>query len=94
MTVARRWSEFETFAPNTSKNIWVDAFGSDWYTEEGLLDSLRDSAADSCVFVSPELHGRAKDKAWLALGELLSSNPGFGVCTDYPTSFAEIWCEN
>lgn len=64
-----------------SQGVWLDAFGSEWYSME-VIRKLLDSGKRVCV-VSPELHGRAHADLWQQLKPLWNHSQ-LTLCTDFP----------
>ena len=85
-----RISELETEAPlrADSQGIWVDAFESNWYDREEVLNWIESSAygSSSVALVSPELHGRDPLSLWRLVGDVQCDVPSgsLAVCTDRP----------
>jgi hypothetical protein len=71
-----------------AEGVWLDSFHSEWYDIE-LVQSFLDRDKKVCV-VSPELHKRDYKLAWNKL-KILSQNPNFMLCTDYPDKAASFF---
>jgi hypothetical protein len=90
LVVASRISEYEPVERGLHQILWVDAFEDDWYfSDNKSMTVIKNSS--SAVFVSPELHGRDRSKAWEVLGPLIKEVSHLGVCTDYPSEFSAKW---
>jgi len=75
LATAGRLSEFER-EPLDAKEIWLDAFESDWWLE-GDLSSYFES---KIYVVSPDLHKRPYATAWNHVRE---TGVFAGICTDH-----------
>ncbi|WP_439625419.1 hypothetical protein [Gemmata sp.] len=63
--------------------VWLDAFGSDWWTQDTIQRHL--NAGKSVCVVSPDLHGRDPRAVWDALAASdVRTNPKLMLCTDRP----------
>lgn len=88
-----RQSEFESNPSfyEDARGIWLDAFESEWYDKELILEHLK---KDKEVFVvSPELHKRQHQIFWNQLrqsGELVH-DPNLNLCTDFPLEAREFF---
>ena len=93
MPVFTRVSEYEAAPPpfrESIEGVWLDAFRSEWFTEDDVLVHL-DAGMRVCL-VSPELHAREHRRAWetwrtwscAAHGDLL-------LCTDLPEDASEVF---
>lgn len=69
-----------------ARGVWLDAFGSDWFTPEVIRRHL-DAGKAVCV-VSPELHGRPPQRVWEMLGAFANER-GVTLCTDTPDAAQE-----
>jgi glycerophosphoryl diester phosphodiesterase len=88
LNIACRVSEFEPELPWEPNAIWLDSFLSDWWAHDDTLTRLSEKLL--VVVVSPELHGRDKEKAWVAIGnEIGRGNPNLAICTDFPREFED-----
>lgn len=84
---ALRLSEFESSLPWNPHFLWIDAFETDWWIGDKIILNYLDKY--SCIFVSPELHSREKERAWeYLLG--LKDEFEFGICTDLPVQLHEL----
>ena len=68
-----------------SQGIWLDAFYTDWFTTNDIMQYLNMNK-QVCV-VSPELHNRNFDKVWEILYRL-RENERLILCTDIPDKAA------
>lgn len=70
--------------------VWLDAFGSDWFTLDDILGHLT-SGKKVCI-VSPELHGRDHSRVWeLIKSADFSQLPDLLLCTDFPSQALEFF---
>jgi len=70
-----------------SSGVWLDAFGSDWWSADVIERHV--AAGKRVAVVSPELHGRDHRPVWdrlLAGGVHLLA--GVALCTDHPAEAA------
>ena len=68
--------------------VWLDAFGSEWWTADTVGRHL-EAGKRVCV-VSPDLHGRDPRAAWDALAAAaFRGDPRVMVCTDRPEEARE-----
>ncbi len=94
MNVFMRQSEYETELPfyNEAAGVWVDCFRSGWITENQIHEHLNNGK--KVCFVSPELHGRNKEKYWNELKSYSCIEPeNTYLCTDYPKEAKEVFCD-
>jgi hypothetical protein len=87
-----RMSEYEDNQSLISKGtgIWLDAFVSEWYTVDLIINLL--VAGKEVALVSPELHGRPHPDCWKSLKNAkVHQYPGFSICTDYPLMAKEYF---
>lgn len=84
-------SDFESLGrisnPNEKSVIWLDSFDSEWWIGDPITKLLEIGA--KVHVVSPELHGRDPEKAWLFLCENFYDFPNLGICTDFPSEFLQ-----
>ncbi|WP_152226264.1 phosphodiesterase [Pseudomonas sp. SCB32] len=66
---------------NEADGIWLDSFGSEWYSHQQLADLLA-TGKQVCV-VSSELHGREHLAQWQLLAEFRGA-VNLTLCTDLP----------
>jgi glycerophosphoryl diester phosphodiesterase len=85
---ADRLSEFEKTLNFDSKWVWVDSFKSDWWDRDSQIHNLLGDNSKLLIFVSPELHGRNHENAWLRFGQLSREGFMFGICTDHPEALS------
>jgi len=64
-----------------SQGVWLDAFETEWYSAEVIVNLLA-GGKRVCV-VSPELHGRAHESLWNQLAKIWHT-PNLLLCTDFP----------
>lgn len=84
---ALRLSEYEKELPWETNYIWLDAFHSDWWIRDNILEKYR-SSGEKIVLVSPEIHGRNPEDAWAKVYEqFFDGNRNVSVCTDRPIDF-------
>lgn len=75
-----------------SRGIWLDQFYGNWYTEEYLIDLIKEHNA-ACV-VSPELHSRDYLSCWNMLSKIDKDISGkILLCTDFPDKAKEFFHE-
>jgi len=74
-----------------SQGVWLDAFETDWYSAEIILNLLA-RGKRVCV-VSPELHGRAHEDLWNQLAKIWH-NPQLLLCTDFPDEAVRFFSSN
>lgn len=72
---------------NEKSVIWLDSFDSEWWIGDPIVKLLKSGA--KVHVVSPELHGRDTEQAWLFLFEHFYNFPNLGICTDHPFEFLE-----
>jgi glycerophosphoryl diester phosphodiesterase len=65
--------------------IWLDAFQSDWYKSDAILELL--AASKHVAVVSPELHGRDRQGVWQMLRQIPDPAEQLLCCTDFPEDF-------
>jgi hypothetical protein len=70
--------------------IWLDSFGSEWYSRDQLAGLLADGK-EICV-VSSELHGREHLPLWQLLAEFQGA-ANLTLCTDLPESARSFFKE-
>jgi hypothetical protein len=86
---ALRLSEYETEIPWITNYIWLDAFHSDWWLKDNVLERFRDQEIE-IVIVSPEIHGRNPKHAWEEIHRKFSEGyRNISICTDLPTDFLD-----
>ena len=82
-------SNFESVSrvPNLNEKsvIWLDSFDSEWWIGDPIVKLLESGA--KVHVVSPELHGRDPEQAWLFLSEHFYNFSNLGICTDHPFEF-------
>jgi hypothetical protein len=92
MNVFIRQSEYENELPfyNEVSGVWVDCFRSEWIKEDEIHAHLNNGK--KVCLVSPELHGRDKERYW---GELKSyswlESENIYLCTDFPKEAKEMF---
>jgi len=64
-----------------TSGIWLDAFYSDWYSDE-FLEELLNTSKQVCI-VSPELHARDYSNLWSRLRSMRKFD-NLLICTDHP----------
>lgn len=64
-----------------TSGIWLDAFYSDWYSDE-FLEELLNTSKQVCI-VSPELHARDYSNLWSRLLSMRKFD-NLLICTDHP----------
>ena len=64
-----------------TSGIWLDAFYSDWYSDE-FLEELLNTSKQVCI-VSPELHARDYSNLWSRLRRMRKFD-NLLMCTDHP----------
>ena len=81
--VFSRMSEFEQnpLWIDFSVGIWLDAFETEWYGLDSVIQLL--SHEKKVCLVSPELLGRQHMPLWERMVEL-KDHPNFMICTDLP----------
>ena len=63
--------------------VWLDAFVSDWYSEQDIAAFLNDDK--HVALVSPELHRRDHETLWTWLrASCIVHHPNLMLCTDLP----------
>lgn len=85
LRVFTRQSEWERDPSfyDVASGVWLDAFFEHWWTIETIEEHLRRDK--TVAVVSPELHGRDPEPAWLELAKLQpSARPRVLLCTDHP----------
>ncbi|MDN6855930.1 phosphodiesterase [Pseudomonas sp. CAN2814] len=75
---------------NEADGIWLDSFGSEWYSRDQLSRLLADGK-EICV-VSSELHGREHLPLWQLLAEFQGAE-NLTLCTDLPESARSFFKE-
>jgi hypothetical protein len=92
LRVFTRQSEYEpTIAfPSQVGGVWLDIFEGEWHSTELVSDHL--SHGRQVALVSPELHGRAYQGAWIKWRDL--PHRGVMLCTDYPKEAQDFYNEN
>lgn len=75
---------------NEADGIWLDSFGSEWYSHQHLADLLA-GGKQVCV-VSSELHGREYRHQWELLAEFQNA-ANLTLCTDLPESARSFFKE-
>jgi glycerophosphoryl diester phosphodiesterase len=83
LTVASRVSEFEPIGERPQRDIWLDAFTSDWFLDSERL-FLEQLPGHRIFVVSPELHGRDKGLVWEWYSNLVQNGADAYLCTDFP----------
>ena len=93
MNVFIRQSEYEKELPfyDDIAGVWMDCFDSDWITEKDINEHLRNNK--KVCLVSPDLHGREKDKYWniMKCWSCINSKNLY-LCTDHPLEAQEVFC--
>lgn len=70
---------------NEYSGVWLDAFESEWYSQEELEKILSLMPEKKICIVSPELHGRNHLPFWETLKEIESKiKIELALCTDFP----------
>lgn len=64
-----------------STGIWLDAFDSEWYSSNFIVELL--SYGRRVCLVSPELHGRQHMPLWQSIADL-NDHSEVMICTDFP----------
>ncbi|MEX2316512.1 MAG: hypothetical protein WD669_05130 [Pirellulales bacterium] len=84
MSYFSRRSELEPHVVSYQEcaGIWLDAFQTDWYKSDTILDLL--AASKQVAVVSPELHGRDRQGVWQMLRQIHDPAGQLLCCTDYP----------
>jgi hypothetical protein len=86
-----RRSEYEEVPTLLSDagGVWMDCFMGDWWDERDVAEYLE--AGKAVCLVSPELHGRPNEAAWLTWsGWDVRTHPHLGVCTDHPSLALQV----
>lgn len=74
----------------TAAGVWMDAFQTEWISEQGILEHLQ-TGKEVCV-VSPELHGRNEAGLWHKLKTIPASvSQNLMLCTDKPEAALEYF---
>lgn len=93
MPIAARISEYEQDDKllEMAEFVWLDAFGSEWYSI-GLINSLL-ARGKKVAIVSPELHRRSHSQFWSSLRPL-AGNENLYLCTDFVNEAMEFFNVN
>ena len=89
-----RMSEYEQNKnfESKAKGVWLDAFETEWYTVELILNLL--ARGKEVALVSPELHGRPYLEYWENLKNAkVHQYSGISICTDHPLLAKEFFNE-
>lgn len=94
LPVFARLSEYEreTSLVERAVGIWLDAFGSEWWT----LDTVRSlhERGKVVAIVSPELHKRPHEALWRTLKALdRDERDSLMLCTDFPDAASQAFAE-
>lgn len=93
LPVAVRVSEYEPLRAEmfaqlrVRKQIWLDAFDSDWWLDDPQIAML--ASTETVVVVSPELHGRDPERVWDWFIQFASQGHDVLLCTDEPQRVLE-----
>jgi hypothetical protein len=77
--------ESEIVAFEHCAGVWLDAFESDWYDAETILNLL--ATNEHVAIVSPEIHGRDPRPVWDLLHGIAQPEMQLHICTDHPDTF-------
>ena len=80
--------EHELILLDESEGVWLDAFKSDWYSND-VIQKLLDLGKKVCI-VSPELHGRDYTALWEQLISI-RTNKNLILCTDFPLNAKQFF---
>lgn len=90
MPVAARISEYEQEGKllEMAEFVWLDAFGSEWFSIEFINQLL--AKGKKIAIVSPELHRRSHSQFWSSLQPLVG-NANLYLCTDFVNEAMELF---
>lgn len=88
-----RLSEVESVPAwlNEAEGIWLDSFGTEWYSPGQLAELLR--RGKPICMVSSELHGRDRLPLWRLLGDFRDA-ANLMLCTDFPEAARSFFKES